>query len=275
MPQSSVQLAVTRLAGSASSPRVLVVGPSIRTSVDALWGVTARMLGPDVDVVGWDLRGHGRSVPATSGFGIADLAAAVREHAVALAAGRPVAYAGVSLGGAVALQLALDPGAFEHVTCVTSSARIGDPAMWRERAAVVRGSGTTALAALSTQRWFAPGFADRSARRRAARAIAAEADDESYALACEALAAFDLRDRLGDVRVPVLVAAGEQDVAVPVAAAEATAVAAGARRGAVRLRAPAAGGGPRRNREAAALCPPGTRSPGARRPGACRAGGRP
>lgn len=42
-----------------------------------------------------------------------------------------------------------------------------------------------------------------------------DADDESYALACEALGAFDVRDRLGPVQVPIRVGAGEVDVVVP------------------------------------------------------------
>ncbi|MET0526167.1 MAG: alpha/beta fold hydrolase [Nocardioides sp.] len=227
MPEPRVRLAVTRLAGSWSSPRVLVVGPSLGTSVDALWGAAARLLHPEIEVVGWDLPGHGRSFPATSAFTVADLAGAVREHAAALGSGRPVAYAGVSLGGAVALQLALEPGIFEQVSCVASAARIGDPAIWQERAAVVRVSGTSAMVERSIQRWFAPDFIDRKPAvvELLLRSLS-DADDESYALACDALAAFDLRERLGDVRVPVLVAAGEHDVAVPISTAEATAVAA-------------------------------------------------
>jgi pimeloyl-ACP methyl ester carboxylesterase len=34
-------------------------------------------------------------------------------------------------------------------------------------------------------------------------------------LACEALASFDVRDRVGDRRVPLLVAAGQHDQVVP------------------------------------------------------------
>ena len=48
----------------------------------------------------------------------------------------------------------------------------------------------------------------------------AEADDESYAQVCEALRGFDVRDRLGDVRAPVLAVAGSEDVATPPALVE-------------------------------------------------------
>jgi len=41
-----------------------------------------------------------------------------------------------------------------------------------------------------------------------------DADDESYALVCEALAAFDVRDDLGAISVPLLVLVGADDVVV-------------------------------------------------------------
>ena len=47
-----------------------------------------------------------------------------------------------------------------------------------------------------------------------------ETDDESYAQVCEALAGFDVRDRLSEVTVPVLAVAGAEDVATPPALLE-------------------------------------------------------
>ena len=73
----------------------------------------------------------------------------------------------------------------------------------------------------SSQRWFAPGFADR-APDVATRLLASltETDRESYAAACEALAEFDLRPRLPDVAVRLLLMPGSKDqvVSVPEAA---------------------------------------------------------
>lgn len=218
-------LTATRLGGGAASPRLLVVGPSLGTSVEALWATAARHLGDGFEVLGWDLPGHGRSKPADEPFTVADLATAVRRLAADVANGRPTSYAGVSLGGAVALELAVDPGPFTAVASIASAAKIGEPTGWRERAALVRASGTPVLVSGSAERWFAPGFLERDpATSNRLLLSLADADKGSYALACEALAAFDAQDRLGVATVPLLVAAGELDVVISPDTARTTSV---------------------------------------------------
>jgi len=220
-------LTFTRLAGSADSARLLVVGPSLGTSVEALWDRAAGLV--DAEVVGWDLPGHGRSAPTTESFSIADLADAVRRKVDVLAAGRPSSYAGVSLGGAVALQLALDPGELDSVVCIASAAKLGEPTAWADRASLVRQAGTPVMVAPSAQRWFADGFVEREpgVANRLLLSLS-DTDKESYALACEALARFDLQDALDHVKTRLVVAPGAHDVVVPVELAERTAAAAGA-----------------------------------------------
>ncbi len=200
---AEVHLAFTRLAGEPGRGRLLVVGPSLGTSVEALWGLAAARLGGHLEVLGWDLPGHGRGAPTTCPFDISDLAAAVRRDIGRILgdSGRTASYAGVSLGGAVALELAVDPGPFTDLACIASAARLGDPEAWHERAALVREVGTPVLLASAAERWFAPGFVDRSPTSAHRLLLAlSDADPESYALACEALARFDMRDRMGDVR---------------------------------------------------------------------------
>jgi pimeloyl-ACP methyl ester carboxylesterase len=208
------ELTATPLAGSSQAADVLIVGPSLGTSVEALWSRCAAML--PFEVVGWDLPGHGRSRPAAEAFSVPDLADAVRHLAQGVAGGRDTWYAGVSLGGAVGLELALDPGPFGAVAVLASAPKIGDAAAWRERADLVRRAGTEVMVEGSALRWFAPGFTDREPAVAAALLTSLSGTQrESYALACEALASFDLRDRIGGTQVPLLVAAGQHDPVVP------------------------------------------------------------
>jgi 3-oxoadipate enol-lactonase len=115
-------------------------------------------------------------------------------------------YAGVSLGGAVGLHLALRDHRMRGTAAICSGAIIGSPTGWYDRAALVRASGTSALL-------------------DALPAV----DDESYALCCEALASHDLRSELPRIAVPVLAAWGEHDLVTPAIRSEE--IAAGVRNG--------------------------------------------
>jgi pimeloyl-ACP methyl ester carboxylesterase len=222
---NELALSITRLAGVPGDGDLLVVGPSLGTSVTALWSSAARLLGDRFEVVGWDLPGHGHSAPVTTSFSVADLAVAVVGLTDPLAGhGRRCWYAGVSAGGAVGLQAALDTGVFEGVAVIAASARIGEPTGWQERAALVRRAGTSVMVEGSAGRWFAPGFIDRHPDTAGALLTSlAETDAESYAGVCEALASFDVRDRLPGLDIPVVMMPGEHDGVVTVDQARATA----------------------------------------------------
>ena len=200
------------LAGDATLP-LLVCGPSLGTSATALWSQVAERVGDAFHVVGWDLPGHGRSPASPDGFSVAELAAAVLELVDRERPGAAFHYAGDSVGGAVGLQLALDvPQRVRSAVVLCTGAKIGEPAGWLERAATVRAEGTEALLADAPGRWFGPGFVDR--RREVAEALLAalrDTDRSGYAATCEALAGFDVRERLGEIDVPVLAVAGAHD----------------------------------------------------------------
>jgi len=233
---------MTGAAGRAELP-LLVLGPSLGTSAAALWTGAAAGLTAHFDVLAWDLPGHGhnRSVPDEP-VTMADLAAGVLAVVDEVQAqrdgpdyqpGAPFAYAGVSVGGCVGLQLLLDaPQRVSSAVLLCTGARIGDPSTWGERIGQVRSSGTPALVGGAVERWFAPGFADRDpdAVSRLLHALQ-DADDAGYVRVCEALAGFDVRDRLAEVESPVLAVAGADD---PVTTPEhLKAIAVGVRRGAL------------------------------------------
>lgn len=213
-----MDLTLVHLAGTEGQP-VLVVGPSLGTSVTALWGPVAALLGDRLQVVGWELPGHGHGAPTTEPFTIADLAAGVVAAVDRSLGPITFGYAGDSVGGAVGLQLALDaPARLQGVAVLCTGAKIGTAASWAERAATVRASGTPAVVEASAKRWFGDGFLERQPEIGAALLTSLQhADAESYALVSEALAAFDVRDRLGEIVVPVLAVGGAEDVPTPAA----------------------------------------------------------
>ncbi|MEU1195259.1 3-oxoadipate enol-lactonase [Streptomyces sp. NPDC005813] len=199
-----------RAEGPGTAP-ALLLGPSLGTSY-ALWDAVAPELSVDHRVVRWDLPGHGGSPAGLvhPGATVGELAALVLALADSLGIER-FAYAGVSLGGAVGLHLAVHrPERLSSLAVICSSAHFNGSKPWQERAELVRREGLAPVAATADARWFTPGF---TVPRLVADHRAA--DPEAYAACCDALAAFDIRDRLESIAVPTLLIAGREDPATP------------------------------------------------------------
>jgi 3-oxoadipate enol-lactonase/4-carboxymuconolactone decarboxylase len=215
-------ITAVRLSGAAHRAELplLVLGPSLGTSATTLWGRCAEELTDVFDVVAWDLPGHGHNhaVPDEP-FTMAELALGVLRVVDEILAQRDefrgsFAYAGDSVGGCVGLQLLLDqPGRLTSAVLLCTGARIGDQSTWADRIGQVSASGTSVMVSGSAERWFGPGFLEREQGIASALLHALQAaDDRGYIGACEALADFDVRERLGEIATPVLSVAGSADV---------------------------------------------------------------
>ncbi len=206
------EVAVTHLAGVPGWP-VVVVGPSLGTSVSRLWSAVAKGLSA-YHVVGWDLPGHGRSPAAARPYDTAELAGAVlRAVGDAVGPDGRLRYAGDSYGGCVGLQLVLDhPDRIDAAAILCSGARIATAEVWRDRIDLVRHEGLEPVQHASRTRWFGRNLQEHPTEEsRAVLDELLEVDASSYCFACEALGTFDVRDRLPDIRVPLLAVAGSDD----------------------------------------------------------------
>ncbi|WP_243077208.1 alpha/beta fold hydrolase [Microbacterium sp. SS28] len=207
-------IALTPPTGPADAP-LLVLAASLGTS-SVLWEAVVPSLVDSYRVTLLDLPGHGAAAPAREHFTIGGIADAVARTITALGASRAY-YAGVSLGGAVGLELLLrHPDVVSAAAIIASGAKIGDPEGWTARAADVRAQSTSSLIIGSAQRWFAPGSIERNPviTGRLLHALQ-DTDDESYALCCEALAQYDVRRLLEEIEVPVLAVWGAHDEVTP------------------------------------------------------------
>jgi len=213
-----------RVDGPDLAPAVFL-SPSLGTTWE-MWDELTAVLAPTYRVIRFDTRGHGRSPVPPGPYTVDDLAGDVLALADSLGV-EQFGFVGLSLGGAIGQVLALASGArmTAAVLCCTMP-RFGDPAMWTERAALVRAEGMGALAEATKGRWFTDGF-------RAAQPTQVDRfvdmltsiDPDGYASCCEALGGFDSRSDLGRVDVPVRVVAGAEDPVAPPEAAEAMAAA--------------------------------------------------
>lgn len=194
---------------------VVLLGPSLGTTGE-LWRDLAADLSRDHQVVSLDLRGHGRSPVPPGRYTIEGLAADVVATADELGLDR-FAYVGLSIGGAVGQVLGLDHAdrLSALVLCCTAPV-FGDASTWTDRAVQVRRDGLEALVEATTERWFTPAF--RAERPEVVGWVMRQfraTPVEGYAGCCEALAHFDVTERLGQVAVPTRVVAGADDPGTP------------------------------------------------------------
>ncbi|WP_280445337.1 alpha/beta fold hydrolase, partial [Nocardia brasiliensis] len=101
----------------------------------------AALIAAGYRVVRYDQRGHGNSPVPAGPYALADLGSDVLALLDRLAA-RRVHFVGLSLGGMVGMWLgAHAPHRLRTLTLCCTSAELGPPAGWAERAATVRGPG--------------------------------------------------------------------------------------------------------------------------------------
>lgn len=206
----------TRFDGPADGP-VVVLGPSLGTTL-GLFDAQLASLAETYRIVRFDLPGHGGSPTPAGPYTIegmaADVLAALDRHGI-----DRFHYVGVSIGGAIGLQLGLALEAGERLSSLTvcaSAARFANPESWPARAATVRAEGTEAMLASRPGTWYTPGFAQQHPDEEARLLeMLRSTTNEGYAGCCEAIATFDVRARLGQITVPTLALAGQQDPATP------------------------------------------------------------
>jgi pimeloyl-ACP methyl ester carboxylesterase len=178
------------------------------------WGYQLRGLSDIAQVYTLDLPGHGRSAPPGHNT-ITGYTAAVLGFMDALGLGQ-AALAGHSMGGAIALQAALDAPKY-----VAGLGLVGAGGRMRVAPAILDGLSGDRLATIRTivDYSYAPGAPEQM--RRQAEAAYALCDPQIYRgdyLACDA---FDIMARLGEIGCPAAVVCGTADRMTPPKYAEA------------------------------------------------------
>ncbi|TCS33723.1 3-oxoadipate enol-lactonase [Paucimonas lemoignei] len=165
-------------------------------------------------VISFDLRGHGASDKPAGPYSMAQFAndAAGLLHALQIESAHVV---GISLGGAVAFQFAVDyPGLVQSLTIVNSGPDATvrtfkeKLAIWM-RNYVVRRKGMAKLAAMIALRLF-PKPENRAERERFIERTSRN-DPQAYLNAFAALIGWSVAERIGGITCPVLAIAADQD----------------------------------------------------------------
>lgn len=214
------------ISGNPEGPTV-IMGSSLGTT-SRMWENQLPYLEEDFRVIRFDTPGHGRSLEGvqqvapgeSSDATVADFAAQVLALADHLGVDT-FSYVGLSLGGAIGQQLALDaPERLEKLVLTCTAAKFGQPQVWQDRAKAVRENGMAWLREPSEGKWYTEGFAagDQSAQTLLDDLVTL--DPQGYAAACDAVSRFDVTEQLPRITAPTLVIAGSADVSTPPAVVE-------------------------------------------------------
>jgi len=202
-----------RVDGRDNAPALLLLN-SLGADL-AMWDQVVPLLNDHFRVLRMDTRGHGASDAPEGDYEIAELAADAL--CVLDAAGAKYAsLCGLSLGGMMALQLAMTaPDRISKVIACNTSAQVAAQP-WLDRAAVVRRDGMGAIVTAVMSRFFSDDFtAACPPSLETIRATFLSTSPEGYAACCTAISSVDLIDRLFNLRQPTLVINGSLDAATP------------------------------------------------------------
>jgi pimeloyl-ACP methyl ester carboxylesterase len=168
----------------------------------------------DYRVILVDLPGHGRSALPAGRLSVDRIAGEVDALLAHLGEG-PVHVVGLSLGACVGLALALRaPARVRSLTLVNGFARLrpgnGRGALRLALRALLLGTAPMSAVAELVARTLFP-RPEQSALRQAAVVSLARTSRRAYAAAAAAIAGFDARASLADIRCPTMVIAGIED----------------------------------------------------------------
>ncbi len=202
-----------KVEGHAASPPLVLLN-SIGTDMD-LWDAALPDLRRAFSLLRVDTRGHGASDAPDGDYGMATLAGDVAA-AMDAAGVRSAAIAGVSLGGMIAMQLALDaPEKMTGLALVCTSATM-DRAAWTARVEKVRTEGVAGIVDLAMSRFLSPEFAQEQPEVTASvRRGLLGMESGGYAGCAAAIRDMTLADRIQAVVAPTLVVSGSRDTSTP------------------------------------------------------------
>jgi 3-oxoadipate enol-lactonase len=205
------------------SASVLTLSHSLATDL-SMWDPQMPALTARYRVLRYDTRGHGGTDAPAGAYTLEQLAADAR--ALLRALGIPKTHwIGLSMGGMIGQTLALEtPEVLASLALCDTSSRVPPEAkpIWSDRIRTAETQGMEPLVEPTIGRWFTPPFrAQRAEVVDVVRAMIRRTDPRGYVGCCHAIAALDLTDRLGAIRLPTLVVVGEEDQGTPVAASRA------------------------------------------------------
>jgi 3-oxoadipate enol-lactonase len=197
----------------------LVLSHSLACSV-RMWDEQIAAFKDRFRILAYDTRGHGGTDAPAGAYTLDMLAEDARALLDAVGV-RRCHWVGLSMGGMIGQTLALKhPGLFQSLTLADTSSRIPAEAapIWAERIKVAEAQGMKPHVEPTLARWFTEPYRKSGAKRVAdVAALIAGTPVTGYVGCCHAIPKLDTTARLKEIKCPILIIVGEQDMGTPVA----------------------------------------------------------
>ena len=210
------------LSGRDDAP-VVMLSHSLASSL-VMWNPQLDVLESKFNVLRFDTRGHGGSDAPEGKYTLKLLA----EDAVALLDALEidaVHFVGLSMGGMIAQNLALDHGErLKSLALCDTSAFMPHEVqpIWQQRIEAARENGMQGQVEETLERWFTPEYLKlNSPEVEMIRRQILATPVSGYIGCSEAIRYLDNLQRLSEINIPTLIIVGEEDPGTPVAASEA------------------------------------------------------
>ena len=206
-----------QLDGPEGAP-VLVLSNSLGTNLH-MWDTQVPAFAAHFRVLRYDTRGHGQSLVTEGPYSIEQLGRDVLSLLDALEIDK-AHFCGLSMGGLIGQWLGINaPERLDCLVVCNTAAKIASPEVWNPRIETVLRDREAAMVGLrdaSIARWFTPAYSEANpeSAKRITDMLAATSP-EGYAANCAAVRDADFRDRLGEIKAPLLVISGTADAVTP------------------------------------------------------------
>ncbi len=192
---------------------VVVFSNSLGTSLH-LWDPILPYLPDDLRIIRYDMRGHGRSDAPDGHYTMGQLISDAEAVCDACNV-RNAVFVGLSVGGMIAQGLAVKrPDLIRALVLSCTAAKIGNPAFWQDRIAMIREHGMSAVSDEIMKRWFGRDFYN-SPELALWKAMFEAVDVTGYTGVCAAIAGTDFYTPTSGLRIPTLGIAGSEDGSTP------------------------------------------------------------
>ena len=183
------------------------------------WSYLVPELTSNFSVLRYDLPGHGMSAPYDESLETLP-AEKLADDLLSLCAELNITqfhFVGTSIGGMLGQQLLVDHNErLLSATLTNTGMVIGSKAAWLDRQSQVLEHGLQEMAGDLVQRWFSKTSVTSYPNLLSQwQSFLADTDDRSYGLLCAWLGEQDMTNKLTAVSTPVMLIAGQDDIATP------------------------------------------------------------